>query len=828
MHNTHSEEIRNSNSLTAVPEFAVFPGKLIKLGEPLEFLASISGCLTVRRAGGSEGKIVFEKALTAGKEFRWSAELPGRYLAEFATNGTTLRRSLAVVERDWAVCQITIGAFTAEDFAETIHRAGIPANYYINPERNGKTADFTLADARWREYEWAFGDEIYPHVMAKDVGILNPALAHHDANWESLSVEQIVERLVFLQKWWEEQGYQPLDRIATYTPCNQFIEACRQRGIRVIHSVVPEQNWSDGEWAINHWGMPTCPFWFASDDFRKPMSKTADGVIGMTMNHYHVLLPHLTHWGDFVLSPSHFTRWIRAADSGKESTRFKQFLSDTLRGWKSLSGDPFFFVAGFEFGRTFGTANMTAYNRSGLEALIQMAANEKVVFATGEDVRKYYERHLPQHPETAFRQRDNWIGCTVNGKPGQAGDSVVLERRDYKAVIREGEILPFFYYDYRIQWEFETQDTNAPHDYAGSLRKHLLVELRDGVLVVETKVPLERTVPLALWDCVGGESLFPVVRMPLLDDGREVTLLEIPAGWSGKQAVKLALGIPPQTRRDDHWKMQTFGSGESLHTYLHLDAPLTKDILVPVILSKVAVVDGAIGTLGEQSPGTLLLPFGPLNGWYRFWQRRVEDICPPENVELQSALLSPSWPEELATHQMELNRQASRWIGPDEKAVFQVLCGASLPLGTRSRAESFDKVVRSQNSVSASERGDGVIAFGPGRSFWYHPRLLPIRIAGLAPGKKRTLILHAFDPLGLDVKYHVFAGARKVGSWNVPTSPLKDEAFFKVKIDEQDIDSLGQLDLRVATDQCPILHWWGDKGFIAAIHALWITEEPDR
>ncbi|CAN5502038.1 hypothetical protein BH09VER1_BH09VER1_53640 [soil metagenome] len=393
--------------------------------------------------------------------------------------------------------------------------------------------------------------------------------------------------------------------------------------------------------------MPTCPFWFASDDFRKPTLKAVDGVVGMTMNHYHVLLPHLTRWGDFVLSPSHFTRWIRAADSGKESTRFKQFLTDTLRGWKSLSGDPFFFVAGFEFGRTFGTANMTDYNRSGLEALIELARTENVVFSTGADVWKYYERHLPNHPETAFRQRDSWIGCTVNGKPGQAGDSLVVERRDYKAMIREGELLPFFYYDYRVKWEFETQDTKAPHDYADALRKELSAELRDGMLAVEAKKPLERAVPIGIWDAVPGESPFRAVQMPSIDDGRAVTLLEIPAGWSGTQTLALAPVIPPQTRRNDIWKMQTFGVGESMHTYVHLDAPLTRDVEVVLTLSQRAVVDSATGTLGEHGPGSLSLPFGPLNGWYRFWRCRVEDICVPENVELQPVLLSPEWPEEL-------------------------------------------------------------------------------------------------------------------------------------------------------------------------------------
>ena len=168
--------------------------------------------------------------------------------------------------------------------------------------------------------------------------------------------------------------------------------------------------------------------------------------------------------------------------------------------------------------------------------------------------------------------------------------------------------------------------------------------------------------------------------------------------------------------------------------------------------------------------------------------------------------------------------QAQRWIGPDEKIVYQVFCGANLPLGTRSRAEDYDRVARSGNSISAIEKADGVIAFGPGRSFWYHPRGLTIRINGPDAGKKWGVIFHSFDPQGLDVKYQIFAGKRKVGRWNVPTSPSADEAFFKVIIEENDADLQGHLDLRIATDQRQILHWWDDKGFIAALHALWIVE----
>jgi hypothetical protein len=807
------------------------PGRLIKLGETLEFSATGPGRLRLCRGLAGDFSELAAVDLLPGEPWQFTPTEPGMYLAEIEMDGQWLRRPLAVVGRGWSVCQITVGAFTAEDFAETIHQAGINADYYVGPQKHDGSTAFSFTDPRWVRYEREFGDAIYPHVMANSLGDLEPGLAYEDANWEAMPIEGIIERLRFLQEWWVSHGYAPLDRIASYTPCNRFIEALQQCGIRILHSVVPEQNWSDGEWSINHWGMPTCPFWIAPDDFRKAGPRTPGGVLAMTMNHYHVLLPHLTMWGDFVLSPSHFTRWIRAADSGEASTRYQEFLRDTLHNWTSLSDDPFFFVAGYEFGRTFGTANMTEYNQHGLEALIDFSRREKLVFATGSDVLAYYDRHQPGHPETAFRQRDYWVGVTVNNKPGQAGDSVVLERRDYKAVIREGELLPFFHYDYRVQWSFATRDMHAPHDFAPEDRQQLCARVNGEMLELEATQPLARAIPLAVWDADIEGSPFEVISLPELEDGRKVVALEIPAGWSGKQSLKLKPVAAPLTRRNDLWKMQTFGQGDARHTYLHLDAPLTRNAMVSVELKKRVRVDSATGSLGEQGPGELHLEFGLLQGWYRFWQCGIEDIVPEEAVEqklkAQHALLTGEWPLELSRHQAAMDKLVEQRLRPDEKIIHQVYCGAKVPLGTRSRADDFNQVTIPHPTLYAHEKADGVIAFGPGQSFWYHPRHMPFRIDGFPtdPAARRwKILLHTFDPLGLEADYKVSVGAREAGLWKIPTDSYAPGAFFELEVQPGDLNSRGELSIKLLVDQTPLLRWWKDRGAIAALHALWVIE----
>ena len=193
---------------------------------------------------------------------------------------------------------------------------------------------------------------------------------------------------------------------------NALIEALKQLNWKVLHSIIPEQNWSDGRWAINHWGMPNQPFYVSGEDFRKPAERGENNVIAMSMNSYHLYMPHVTHWGDNVLSPSHFLRWHRTVESGPEPLRFGNFLRDYLAAAEGRE-EPFFLIAGFEFGRTFGVRSMTKHNRRGLELVLEAAKRHPVVFATGRDVALYYERHQLAQPEAVFTQRDYLAGTQV-------------------------------------------------------------------------------------------------------------------------------------------------------------------------------------------------------------------------------------------------------------------------------------------------------------------------------------------------------------------------------------------------------------------------------
>jgi hypothetical protein len=549
-----------------------------------------------------------------------------------------------------------------------------------------------------------------------------------------------------------------------------------------------------------------------------------------------VLSPHLTHWGDFVLSPSHFTRWLRAADIGDESTRFRHFLTETVQGGTSLGDAPFFFVAGFEFGRTFGTTDMTEWNAAGLRRLIALSETEQLVFATSSDVRAYHDRHVRGLAERAFRQRDHWVGVTVNGKPGQTGDAVVIERGDYKALLREGAVLPWLYYDYRRTWNFATRDANAPEDFAAACAQELMVSYPSaGRVVVEAPAPLTRATPVAFWDAEVDGGGF--ARLPLagLDDGRAVSVMEIPAGWQGRVELSVrGRRLTGGRRRSGRWESQSFGAGVDRHTYLHLDAPLVRDAVFSVRLRKPARVDGTGRLLGEQPAGELALEFGPMKHWYRFWGCEVDDLELPAVDEAaliaSGAWLSPEWADEVTAHTAKLGSLARAHAAfRNGDLVCEVFCGARLPVGTRSRAAAHDIAGKCAAGVTAGEHSDGVIAFGPSRAFWYHPRGLVLRVDGLCSAGDRSrgswrVLLNSFDPLGLDARFVVTVGEKRrvVGNWILPAAAEVDGAFFEFDVTEADLDAEGRLMISVRTDQQQILRWWSEAGFIAAVHAVWV------
>jgi hypothetical protein len=176
---------------------------------------------------------------------------------------------------------------------------------------------------------------------------------------------------------------------------------------------------------------------------------------------------------------------------------------------------------------------------------------------------------------------------------------------------------------------------------------------------------------------------------------------------------------------------------------------------------------------------------------------------------------------EAALHAAALKRLAHGGTG----TVLEIFCGGNLPLGSRSRAVGVDRVVQAHPGAGASEFGDGAISFGPGRSFWYHPRGLTFKMHVAEADRVNGVhvLLNSFDPLGLDASYEVLANGRKLGKWKLPASPFDEHAWFSLKLKKEDFSPDGHAAISFAVNQVGLLDdWWKDHGFIAALHALWV------
>jgi hypothetical protein len=780
----------------------------------------------------------FEQRFKASESFTLA---PGSYLIHEETPESGLQtRYLAVVGDSYTVTQMTVGAFTADNMDNILHRYRVPGVYYITMEQAQK-------DSAYRYYQKEYGDDVLPHIMANGLDTVDPNFKQLDPNWEANTPQELMERLTALKEWWTTQGYEPLAGIASYTPCNALVAALKDAELPILHSIIPEQNWSDGKWAINHWGMPNQPFYVASDDFRKSTKKSAKNVIAMGMNSYHLYMPHVVNWGDNVLSPSHFLRWHRSVESRYQPERYTNFMLDYLKAAGS-SKEPFFLIAGYEFGRTFGTMSMSDHNRKGMERLILSAKDAAIVFATAKDVAAYYERHFDSVPEAVWTQRDYLAGTRIMGKPINSGPSIGMEMTDYKAVFEHQKNLPYYFYDYTVQWDFAYNDINAPMCFAAETHENIRVEQAEGQVNISVVSPLERITPLAIWDAkINGAPDIKTYEPAVLDDGRQHQIIELPIGFSGKLCFELtSLSKAPTAEFEGighpAWKVHTIGEGDRKHCVLYLDMPLLEDIYVKLMAPKACRLDDIDQAMETFEAGEeMTLRFSARKPWIRFWGIDADDLKPSTEIitTLKAQYIAAEdHDKKLKEPLLELQRQQDEWVQsqvpPAEKLVYYMDCFGHATTEEKSRAYHLDRtVIEHPDGVVAKEYADGGIAFGPGQSYWCHPRALHLEIENLQTyidsGKTFKVTMMCSSPENLDWEYEltVKSGFKELEKhtqlWKIPKERgLQSVISFEIDPVELEMDAL-RIGLR--SNQTAVLNdWFQNKGFIACLQALWITE----
>ena len=776
---------------------------------------------------------------------------PGSYLIhETLAPGRVRTRYLAVAAPGWTVVQLTSGT-TGDRLDAVVHARRIPMNYYVGVAE-------ARADTTFLGWQRDYGDEILLHLHPDSLGKIDPAFRTLKENWEDFTVPEIVARLKALDAWMADFGFAPLRGFASYTPANALVAAMRAVGWDVLHSLCPEQNWSDGHWAINHWGMMNQPYYVGADDFRRSAARgnPSGDVLGMCMNTYNLYMPHVVGWGDNVCSPSHFLRWHRAVESGDEPVRYENFLDDHLRIAEGMADSPYFLTVGFEFGRTFGTRAMTVHNRAGCAYAIDWAKDGgKVVFATASDVADWYRRFLPAYPESVFTQRDYLAGACIMDKPVDSGPSVGMEMRDYKACFAHLSSLPFYHYDYTIPWHFKAADTSAPQDFAADDRTRVSVARADAAVRIEAAEPLPRAVPVCLWDArpATPPKGFRTFTPPVLDDGRAHAVVELPKGWRGRLDLALVpTGAPDPAEFGGLvtplWRVQTIGAGARRHCYAFPDTPLLSPCTIRFSCPRDCRVDSSERPLGAFRKGDVVeLAFTTRRTWYRFWGLAAEEIQPDaagvaalERAAAEWKAFAADAPARLAAVHAADDAFFRSVVPEGERLLLDVDCFGNNAFGERSRAYPFDRAVFAANGqIRAREYADGGISDGTGRSSWVHPRGLGFQVEGidslgLAPDARLRVRLCTVAGEDETLSYRVTAqsgwnrilGFEEDGQppvvWDCPKARTAD-GLLTLDVPVSSVSD-GILKVRLRANQKPVLDdWFADGGFVARLERVLVT-----
>ena len=790
---------------------------------------------------------------------------PGSYLVhETVAPGRVRTRYLGVAAPGWTVLQLTVGS-TGDILDSVFHSRRVPVNYYV-------TLDQVQADTTFLGFERDYGDAIYLHLHPDSLGNLDPKFKTLKANWDDFTVPEIVERLKALDAWMQAFGFEPLHGFASYTPANTLIKAMREVKWNVLHSLCPEQNWSDGHWAINHWGMLNQPFYVAADDFRKAAHRGsvagAGDVLGMCMNSYNLYMPHVVNWGDNVCSPSHFMRWHRSVETGDEPLRYETFFDDYLKVAASMKDSPYFLTTGYEFGRSFGTRSMTVHNRRGAEYAVDSAKNGgKVVFATGRDVAAWYERFCTSAPENVFTQRDYLAGARIMDKPIDSGPSIGMEMRDYKACFSHLEPIAYYHYDYTIPWHFATADTTAPNDFAMDDAARVAFSREGTKVQISVKESLPRAVPVCLWDARLQEPLAGIRAFTpsVLDDGRLHTVIELPKGWKGTLAFNVVSTGKPDPAEfgglvTPLWRVQTIGEGPRRRLYAFVDTPLLGECKVELTLPKPCTIDAPEGRLGDFKAGDrVTLTFNTRRTWFRFNGVEAADIQPDKAGVAALEAAANEWKAfsagaGAALKQIQAQDDAffRKAIPANETLLLDVDCFGNCAFGEKSRAKAYDRVVYAANDkITALEYSDGGISLGKGKSYWVHPRGLTFQIEGLDSLNLKptdTVRVRLYDVADanepLSYKLTVKSGWNKIiGNFVDPSElglikansqaseviwePLKVrsvDGIFAFDVPASKLQE-GTISVGLRTNQKQVLDdWYAEGGFIARLERILVTK----
>ncbi|MCB9770355.1 MAG: hypothetical protein H6752_19325 [Candidatus Omnitrophica bacterium] len=411
-----------------------------------------------------------ETPRTTSFDLKWNKTLEGEFVAnwKWTPTGTgnyllhwvcdiggdipVFYRNFSVIDDSFAVAILNSTSHRQPRPEPDFHELHLPFSYWAESmlfTPRGSAQQFANFSMGARQY----GDDPGLMIFKGGCYLKDDQTVFYD---EPEPVQRAV--LASYQELWGMHGFpQPLSSLYTYGLGNGPVKVARSLGFDLLGALCADQNWGDGPFQINHWGMPARPYFVSSEDFRKPGPGNSGAMVGVQQcERYTVGCRDYNCVYSFEGGISYaFDQYTaQAKDRVVDEiilSREKDFLECLLNS-AGQTDTPFFFSCGIEMNGVW--PEMAEINRMMMEHLVKRSRDFPLAFANASETAKFMRRHYDKTPESILYLPDVYCGLTQGGKPACHPDTMEIENADLRAIFRFGEELPYAQYDYTASWNY--------------------------------------------------------------------------------------------------------------------------------------------------------------------------------------------------------------------------------------------------------------------------------------------------------------------------------------------------------------------------------------
>ncbi len=323
-----------------------------------------------------------------------------------------------------------------------------------------------------------------------------------DPNWWRYSKEDCLRLLKIAKARYEAIGLGPMESVNTYTPGNNFVEACREIGVKTILGFCAPIVIEDGDWAIAHYGSPLSPYFISGEDFRKPENPASRpdpvAMVSMELRNPAVCLAHWSEGPWCPLNAQAVDRWL---EPSSDPLPFMAIAQDWMEQSR-LSGRPLMFHINLQY---FFAGRCFEHNRRALEWLASMREAGRVENGSIKDWTSRM-RAAGGFLRQASYWRGEMMGFHVGHRPGSYPDVIVDESLDGQTVWRAPEAAPLRHYSYKRAWSchaFKPDGSDPASESYEGVKAETSIVAESGLtrrVHVQVSNPGEgRELKLALW-----------------------------------------------------------------------------------------------------------------------------------------------------------------------------------------------------------------------------------------------------------------------------------------------------------------------------------------